>query len=49
VLFRLGPGPRWKDFDVAPDSRFLAVVEEVSGSAQPATVVVNWTAEVSTR
>jgi Tol biopolymer transport system component len=49
VLFRLAPGPGWKDFDVAPDGRFLAMVEEVSASAQPATVVVNWTAEVSKR
>ncbi|HLN58123.1 MAG TPA: protein kinase [Thermoanaerobaculia bacterium] len=45
TLFRLAPGPGWQNFDVAPDGRFLAVVSEVSGSAQPATVVVNWTAE----
>jgi Tol biopolymer transport system component len=49
MLFRLAPGPGWRDFDVAPDGRLLAVVEEVSASAQPATVVVNWTAEVSKR
>ncbi len=49
VLFRLAPGPGWKDFDVAPDGRFLAMVEDVSSSAQPATVVVNWTAELPKR
>jgi eukaryotic-like serine/threonine-protein kinase len=49
ALFHLASGPGWKDFDVAPDGRFLAVVEEVSGSAQPATVVANWPAEVSKR
>ena len=49
ALFRLAPGPGWQDFDVAPDGRFLAVVEEVSGGAQPATVVVNWSAEAAQR
>ncbi|MDQ2969755.1 MAG: protein kinase [Acidobacteriota bacterium] len=46
-LFRLAAGRGWSAFDVAPDGRFLAVVQEVSGSAQPATIIVNWAAELS--
>jgi Tol biopolymer transport system component len=46
TLFRLGSSDRWQDFDVSSDGRFLAVVQEVSGNAQPATVVVNWTSEL---
>lgn len=45
-LFRLTAGREWSAFDVAPDGRFLAVVQEVSGSAQPATIIVNWAAEL---
>ena len=45
ALFHLARGAEWQDFDVSPDGRFLAVVREVSGNAQPATVVVNWTAD----
>jgi len=44
-LFLL-PGRRvWKDYDVAPDGRFLAIVTDVRGDEQPLTVVLNWTAE----
>ena len=43
VLFHVDPAAQWADFDVAPDGRFLAIVEEGSQNAiQPATVVVNW-------
>ncbi|MDQ2979600.1 MAG: protein kinase [Acidobacteriota bacterium] len=46
TLFRFPQGKTCKDFDLAPDGRFLAIVEEESGNAQPLTVAVNWTAEV---
>ncbi|MFN2634463.1 MAG: protein kinase [Thermoanaerobaculia bacterium] len=46
TLFRLPEGRDWKDFDLAPDGRILAIVNEVSGDAQPLTVAVNWPAEV---
>jgi len=49
TLFRLAAGTGWRDFDVSPDGRFLAVVREVSGNAQPSTVVVNWTSELANR
>ncbi len=49
TLFRVPAGTRWRDFDVSPDGRFLAVVMEVSGAAQPSTVVVNWTPELANR
>ncbi len=42
TLFKLASGDLWQDFDVSSDGRFLAVVLESSGGAQPATVVVNW-------
>jgi Tol biopolymer transport system component len=46
ALFRVDPARPWIGFDVAPDGRFLAIVEEVSGRKQPATVAVNWTPEL---
>ena len=45
ALFHVPRGAEWQDFDVSQDGKFLAVVQEVSGNAQPATVVINWTAE----
>jgi Tol biopolymer transport system component len=42
-LFSVDPSKQWFDFAVADDGRFLAIVQEVSGHAQPATVVVGWT------
>jgi hypothetical protein len=42
----IDPGTRLGPYEVL-DGRFLAVVEEISASPQPATVVVNWTAEAS--
>jgi len=41
-LFAIDPAKPWFAFDVAPDGRFLADVEQVSAGAQPATVVVSW-------
>ena len=45
-LFALPEGTEWKDFDLAPDGRILAIVNEERGSTQPATVAIHWTAEV---
>ena len=39
VLFDV---PRWNDFDVARDGRFIAVVTQVVGAEQPLAVIVNW-------
>jgi serine/threonine protein kinase/Tol biopolymer transport system component len=39
VLFDV---PRWIDFDVARDGRFIAVVTQVVASEQPLAVIVNW-------
>jgi len=41
-LFDL-PALGWSAFDVAPDGRFLAVVQEVSDTTEPLTVALNWT------
>ncbi len=46
TLFRMASGNDWKDFDLAPDGRILAIVQEVSGNEQPATVAIHWTGEV---
>ncbi|MEP6767128.1 MAG: hypothetical protein ABJC61_00565, partial [Acidobacteriota bacterium] len=46
ALFRLPQGNDWRGFDVMPDGRILAIVEETSGSAQPATIAIHWTGEV---
>ena len=34
--------PRWLDYDVAQDGRFVAVVVAVIGAEQPLAVFVNW-------
>jgi Tol biopolymer transport system component len=39
VLFDV---PRWIDFDVARDGRFVAVVTQVIAAEQPLAVIVNW-------
>jgi Tol biopolymer transport system component len=39
VLFDV---PRWIDFDVARDGRFIAVVTQVIAAEQPLAVIVNW-------
>ena len=39
VLFDV---PRWIDFDVAGDGRFVAVVTQVIAAEQPLAVIVNW-------
>ena len=44
-LFTLTGRRVWKDYDVAPDGRFLAIVTDVRGDEQPLTVVLNWTAD----
>ena len=36
----------WRDFDIAPDGRFLAIVPRLMAAEQSLTVVLNWTAEV---
>ena len=41
-LFPIDPAKPWFAFDVAPDGRFLANVEEIPAGTQPATVVVGW-------
>ena len=46
TLFALPEGGVWKDFDLAPDGRILAIVNEERGSTEPATVAIHWTAEV---
>jgi hypothetical protein len=48
-LFRVPETKSWKDFDIAPDGRLLAIVNEVSGSLQPATVALHWTPETEKR
>jgi Tol biopolymer transport system component/predicted Ser/Thr protein kinase len=46
-LFALRENTSWTDFDVSPDGKkFLAIVPEVVGDAQPLTVVMNWTAGI---
>lgn len=45
TLFALPEGRDWKDFDLAPDGRILAIVNELRASTQPATVAVNGSAE----
>jgi hypothetical protein len=45
-LFRLPEARSWKDYDVAADHRFLAIVTDVLGDEQPLTVVTNWKGEV---
>ena len=47
ALFRIDPSKGWGSFDVSDDGRFLAIVEEVSGPAQPATVVAHWSPRAS--
>jgi len=42
ALFRIDPSRGWGAFDVSDEGRFLAIVEEVSGSSQPATVIAHW-------
>ena len=42
ALFHIDPKAEWTAFDVSDDGRFLAIVQETSGSSQPASVVVNW-------
>jgi Tol biopolymer transport system component len=39
VLFDV---PRWLDFDVARDGRFIAVVTQIVAAEQPLAVIVNW-------
>ena len=48
-LFRVPEAKSWKNFDLAPDGRLLAIVNEVSGSLQPATVAIRWTPEAEKR
>jgi Tol biopolymer transport system component len=44
VLFTLAQGTFWRDFDVSADGRrFLAIVRERAGEAQPASVILKWT------
>lgn len=46
-LFALA-GRRWIDFEVAPDGgRFLALVPQVVGNEQPATVIVGWSPQAA--
>ncbi|HUL80281.1 MAG TPA: protein kinase [Vicinamibacteria bacterium] len=45
-LFDL-PAQGWSAFDVAPDGRFLASVQEVSDATEPLTVALNWTEKTS--
>ncbi len=44
-LFSL-PAEGWEAFDVASDGRFLAAVQEISGTTVPLSVVSNWTSEI---
>ncbi len=46
ALFRIPGNEEWREFDVTPDGRILAIIEESAGNAQPATVAIHWTAEV---
>ncbi|MEP6767485.1 MAG: hypothetical protein ABJC61_02360 [Acidobacteriota bacterium] len=48
-LFRVPEAKSWRNFDVAPEGRLLAIVNEVSGSLQPATVAIHWTPEAEKR
>jgi len=45
VLFSL-PAQGWTAFDVTPDGRFVAAVEETSGDTAPLAVVSNGVAEI---
>lgn len=45
TLFALQGKYAWADYEVAPDSRFLAIVPEALSSELPLTMVVNWAAE----
>jgi serine/threonine-protein kinase len=46
ALFELPFRRPWYAFDVAPDGRVLAVVQQARARDQPLTVVLNWTAEL---
>jgi len=37
----------WRDFDLSPDGKFLAIVPQLTAAEQPFTVVLNWTSEVA--
>jgi Tol biopolymer transport system component len=45
-LFAIDRSKAWFAYDVAPDGRFLAVEQIVSGGAQPTSVFLNWRPEV---
>jgi dipeptidyl aminopeptidase/acylaminoacyl peptidase len=45
-LFELALRRPWYAFDVAPDGRILAIVQQARARDQPLTVVLNWTAEL---
>ena len=49
TLFRVPAEKSWKHFELAPDGRLLAIVNEVSGNLQPATVALHWTPESEKR
>jgi eukaryotic-like serine/threonine-protein kinase len=36
----------WRDFDISPDGRFLAIVPRLMASEQSLTVTLNWTADL---
>ena len=46
TLFAIKGKWPWRDFDIAPDGRFLAIVPRLMAAEQSLTVVLNWTAEV---
>jgi Tol biopolymer transport system component len=48
ALFTVNPAHSWREFDVAPGNRFLAVVLESRASGQPVTVVLNWSPDPQT-
>ena len=47
TLFAIKGKWPWRDFDLSPDGRFLAIVPRLMGNEQSLTVVLNWTAEVA--
>jgi serine/threonine protein kinase len=46
-LFAIKGKWSWRDFDLSPDGRLLAIVPQLMAAEQPLTVVLNWTAEVT--
>jgi len=46
TLFAIKGKWPWRDFDMSPDGRFLAIVPRLMAAEQSLTVVLNWTADV---